>query len=39
MKKMPSDTGVLAAIFQFNQDRKPGPVRLKWRVQMARTNG
>ncbi|MGA2701873.1 MAG: DUF2252 family protein [Isosphaeraceae bacterium] len=35
MKKTPSDTGVLAAILQFNQDRKPGLLRLKLRKMRA----
>ena len=35
MKKTPSDTGVLDAILQFNQDRKPELLRLKLRKMRA----
>jgi uncharacterized protein (DUF2252 family) len=35
MKKTPSDTGVLAAILEFNRDREPGLVRLKLRKMRA----
>jgi uncharacterized protein (DUF2252 family) len=35
MKKRVSDTGVLGAILQFNQDRKPGLLRLKLRKMRA----
>jgi uncharacterized protein (DUF2252 family) len=35
MKKLPSDNGVLDAILQFNQGRKPGLVRLKLRKMRA----
>src|SRR5271165_7256510 len=35
MKKTLSDTGVLGAILQFNQDRKPELLRLKLRKMRA----
>jgi len=35
MKKSQSDTGVLSAILQFNQGRKPGLLRLKLRKMSA----
>src|SRR5271157_5908387 len=35
MKKTPSDTGVLGALLQFNQGRKPGLLRLKLRTMRA----
>jgi uncharacterized protein (DUF2252 family) len=35
MKKTPSDSGVLSAILQFNEDRKSGLLRLKLRKMRA----